>query len=158
AGRERARARPVLRIKGRWSPLRRAADESPLYLFCYVFLTVLSLVFAQIGGYSHPVSPTRSQRFVSQPLSSLSTLTSEPPCGAPVENARWFNEEVQPHHDQLKSFLRKEYPTVRDVDDVLQESYLRLVKVHASRPIGSAKALLFRIASHLAIDFIRREK
>ena len=69
----------------------------------------------------------------------------------------WFAEEVHPHGPQLKSYLRKTFPGVRDVDDVVQESYLRIWKARAQQPIRSAKGFLFEVARRLAIDFTRRE-
>lgn len=44
---------------------------------------------------------------------------------------------------------------MRDVEDVVQESYLRIWKARASQPIKSAKAFLFTIARHLALDAVR---
>ena len=85
------------------------------------------------------------------------------PTVAPVpppnpDHARWFTEEVQPHGPQLKAWLRGSFPTVRDVDDVVQESYLRVWKARATRPIASAKSFLFSVARHLAIDTMRRNQ
>lgn len=40
---------------------------------------------------------------------------------------------------------------MRDVDDVVQESYLRIWKARAAHPIESAKAFLFTVARHLAL-------
>ena len=74
------------------------------------------------------------------------------------EASRWFTEEVQPHGPQLKSYLRGSFPTVRDVDDVVQESYLRVWKARATQPIQSAKAFLFAVARRLALDVVRRER
>lgn len=65
---------------------------------------------------------------------------------------------MQPHGPQLKAWLRGSYPAVRDVDDVVQESFLRVWKARAARPIASAKSFLFSVARHLAIDLIRRER
>lgn len=45
---------------------------------------------------------------------------------------------------------------VRDVDDLVQESYLRLWKARAVQPIQSARAFLFEVARRLAIDLVRR--
>ena len=64
-------------------------------------------------------------------------------------------EEVHAHDSQLKAYLRGAYPGMRDVDDVVQESYLRIWKARAARPIASAKAFLFQIARHLAVDAAR---
>jgi RNA polymerase sigma-70 factor (ECF subfamily) len=74
------------------------------------------------------------------------------------EQARWFAQEVQPHDASLRSYLRWSFPTVRDVDDVVQESYLRIWRARMSRPIGATKSFLFQIARHLAVDFVRRER
>jgi RNA polymerase sigma factor (sigma-70 family) len=96
---------------------------------------------------------------MSQPVSAATPLAAAPPGAVPLPGeTQWFREEVHPHHGQLKSYLRKQFPTVRDVDDVVQESYLRLLKVRQTRPIQSVKAFLFGIANHLAIDVIRRDK
>jgi len=65
---------------------------------------------------------------------------------------------VHPHDSQLKAYLRNAYPSVGDVDDVVQESYLRIWKARTLQPIESAKAFLFQVARHLAVDFVRREK
>lgn len=73
------------------------------------------------------------------------------------ERCHWFAEEVHPHGAQLKSYLRKAFPSVRDVDDVVQESFLRIWKARAEQPIRSAKGLLFEVARRLAIDFTRRQ-
>lgn len=75
-----------------------------------------------------------------------------------ADRARWFVEEVQPHETSLRSYLKGSFPTVRDTDDVVQESYLRVWRRQAVLPIKSAKAFLFTIARRLAIDWIRHEK
>lgn len=75
-----------------------------------------------------------------------------------MEQDRWFAEEVQPHGSLLKSYLRSAYPAVRDVEDVVQESYLRIWKARAAHPIESAKAFLFQVARHLALDVARRNQ
>ena len=74
------------------------------------------------------------------------------------EEARWFPEEVLPHQTQLKAYLRSSFCAVRDVDDVVQESYLRIWRVRAGKPIRSAKAFLFQVARNLAIDAVRKTR
>ena len=74
----------------------------------------------------------------------------------PTDQARWFTEEVHPHDAQLKAYLRGSFPAVHDVDDVVQESYLRVWRVRAEGPIRSARAFLFTVARRLAIDGTRR--
>ena len=71
---------------------------------------------------------------------------------------QWFAQQVHPHGGQLKAWLRGSFPGVRDVDDVVQESYLRVWKAQATQPIQSAKAFLFKVARHVALDLLRRNR
>jgi RNA polymerase sigma-70 factor (ECF subfamily) len=71
--------------------------------------------------------------------------------------SRWFAEEVHPHENSLRAYLRGSFPAVRDVDDVVQESFLRAWRARAGQPVRSAKAFLFRIARNLALDLVRRD-
>jgi RNA polymerase sigma factor (sigma-70 family) len=73
-----------------------------------------------------------------------------------TDQAKWFADEVHPYDAQLKAYLRGAFPAVRDVDDVVQESYLRVWRVRAEGPIRSARAFLFTVARRLAIDGARR--
>lgn len=98
------------------------------------------------------------------PTAAVSPSTSEPvPCApscldAPEEQARWFNEQVYPNDAQLKAYLRSSFPAVRDVDDVVQESYLRLWKAATRESIESAKAFLYLVARRVALNFIRKDR
>jgi len=74
------------------------------------------------------------------------------------QQARWFAEEVHPHGSSLRAYLRGSFPTVRDQDDVVQEAYLRIWKARAAHPIASAKAFLFTVARHCALDMLRKER
>jgi RNA polymerase sigma factor (sigma-70 family) len=74
------------------------------------------------------------------------------------KHSRWFEEQVSAHDAPLKSYLRGKFPSVRDVDDVVQESYLRVWKARLRRPIRSAKSFLFQVARNLAIDQLRHRK
>jgi RNA polymerase sigma-70 factor (ECF subfamily) len=71
---------------------------------------------------------------------------------------QWFAEEVQSHEPALRSYLRNSFPVVRDVDDVVQESFLRVWRERGLRPVRYAKALLFKVARHLAIDHARHHQ
>lgn len=71
---------------------------------------------------------------------------------------RWFAEEVQLHEPALRAYLTARYPTLRDHDDLVQESYIRLMKAHASRGVRNAKAYLFAMARNAACDLFRRSK
>lgn len=79
-------------------------------------------------------------------------------CAVSRDPAEWFKSEVHPHDGQLKSYLKAQFPSVRDVDDVVQESYLRIWKAKVSQPINSAKGFLFTIARHLALNAVRSNR
>jgi len=86
-------------------------------------------------------------------------LSPPPPQRLPTtEENRWFSEEVYVHEPSLRSYLRTQYPFAPDIDDVVQESFLRLWKVRMGQPVRYAKALLFKVARHLVIDTARRNK
>jgi RNA polymerase sigma factor (sigma-70 family) len=88
------------------------------------------------------------------------TVEPTPSMTAPPAAAddRWFREEVHAHDAQLKSYLRSSFPTVPDVDDVVQESYLRVWRATAATPIRSARSFLFTVARNLAIGWLRQAK
>ena len=73
----------------------------------------------------------------------------------PHEPAQWFAAEVQPHEPGLRAHLRAAFPGVRDLDDVVQESYLRIWRARLERPILSSRAFLFTVARHVALDLVR---
>lgn len=75
-----------------------------------------------------------------------------------AEQTGWFDRDVHPHGSQLAAYLRRSFPAVRDVDDVVQESYLRIWKFRATQPIQFTKAFLFKIARHVAINILAREQ
>lgn len=70
---------------------------------------------------------------------------------------RWFADEVEPHAAQLKSYLRRSFPSI-EADDVVQESYLRILRRRATEPIDSVRAFLFQTARNLAFDLWRRKQ
>ena len=74
----------------------------------------------------------------------------------PTDQARWFAEEVDPHRGALRAYVQRAFPGVRDVDDVVQDSLLRIWTARASRQIGCARAFLFKIARNRALDPLHR--
>ena len=75
-----------------------------------------------------------------------------------VPAEQWFVENVQPHESRLRSYLHSSFPQIGEVDDVVQESFLRVWKAKAAQPIQSARAFLFKVARHLALDLVRRNQ
>ena len=72
------------------------------------------------------------------------------------ETARWFSEEVLPHEAMLRGYLRGMLPG-SDIDDVVQETYIRLLRARArAYQVKSARGLLFATARNAACDLFRR--
>jgi RNA polymerase sigma factor (sigma-70 family) len=71
------------------------------------------------------------------------------------EIVRWFAEEVQPHEPALRAWLRSRFPTLKDADDLVQESYARLLRTRQTGSIACAKAFLFVTARNLALNQLR---
>lgn len=78
----------------------------------------------------------------------------------PSDDARWFAAEVQPHDAALRGWLRRRYPDLGDVDDVMQETYSRVLRLRARDPLRghAVKPLLFTTARNLALDVLRRRQ
>lgn len=89
---------------------------------------------------------------------SLSPAETASPPGPPLADGEFFGQHAQAHDGQLKAYLRASFPGVRDVEDVVQESYLRFWRARPSQPVRSLKALLFTIGRRIALDVIRRQR
>ena len=72
--------------------------------------------------------------------------------------ARWFTEQVQPHEFSLRAYLRTRFPQLRDLDDLVQEAFARVVRKRMSGPVTSPKSLLFTTARNAAFDIFRRQR
>ena len=71
------------------------------------------------------------------------------------QQSQWFLDEVVPHEADLRSWLYARFSAVNDVDDVIQESYSRLLKAYASGPIVNPRAFLFVTARNISLNRIR---
>lgn len=94
-------------------------------------------------------------------LPALSREDMQPSAQAspPAPNlSRWFTEEVQPHESSLRSYLRNVFPSLPDIDDLVQESYVRLIRARQEGRVSYVKAFLFTAARNVALDFFRRRK
>lgn len=83
--------------------------------------------------------------------------TDQTPLPAPSLST-WFTEEVQPHERDLRMWLARRFPEARDVDDVVQESYVRLLRAREATPVACARAYLFTTARNVALAIFRRPK
>lgn len=74
------------------------------------------------------------------------------------EQSAWFLNEVQPHGSSLRSYLLARFPSLPDVDDLVQECMVRVLRARDRAPVESPKALLFAMARNLAVDVLRRQR
>ncbi len=75
-----------------------------------------------------------------------------------TEEGRWFAAEVQPHEAALRAWLRARFPSLPDHDDLVQDSFLRVLRAHAGTPIANAKGFLFSTARNLALNSLRHRR
>lgn len=75
-----------------------------------------------------------------------------------VNVSEWFRVEVKPHERDLRSWLRRRFPNATEVDDIVQESYLRMLRAQAATPVACARAYLFATARNVALALFRRPK
>jgi RNA polymerase sigma-70 factor (ECF subfamily) len=73
-----------------------------------------------------------------------------------AEQARWFSEHVQPHEPALRAYLSRRFPTLPDHDDLVQETYVRVLRVEDPARLAHPKAFLVTTARNAAIDLFRR--
>lgn len=76
----------------------------------------------------------------------------------PTEQARWFAEEVHPHEPALRAYLQARFPTLSDHDDLVQETYTRLLRAKDTGGVRYPKAFLFTAARNAAFDLFRRRR
>ncbi len=73
------------------------------------------------------------------------------------EEERWFIEEVEPHERSLRAYLQAAVPATVHVEDLLHDSYLRLLRARQAGEVRCAKALLFVIARNAVRDAVRHK-
>lgn len=72
--------------------------------------------------------------------------------------SKWFAEDVQPYEPALRAYLLKRFPSLPDHDDLVQETYRRLLRMRDRGRLTYVKAFLFTAARNVAIDMFRRRR
>ena len=70
----------------------------------------------------------------------------------------WFVNQVFQHRAALHRYLGKLTSGAEDIEDLVQETYVRMYALPDFHLVESSKALLFRIAHNLAVERARRHK
>ncbi|MES2693854.1 MAG: RNA polymerase sigma factor [Verrucomicrobiota bacterium] len=71
------------------------------------------------------------------------------------DHTRWFADEILPHEAALRGYLHG-LVSPTEVDDLVQETYTRLLKARERGPVESPRGLLFAAARNAARDLFRR--
>lgn len=74
----------------------------------------------------------------------------------PPDHHEWFLNQVFCHRAMLQQYLRKYLSANEDIEDVIQDTYLRIYGIQDYTTVESPKALLITIAHNLAVELGRR--
>jgi DNA-directed RNA polymerase specialized sigma24 family protein len=72
------------------------------------------------------------------------------------DRQEWFLKQIFNHGAALHRYLRRFTSGAEDVEDLVQETYVRIFALADSKGIVSPRALLFRVAHNLAVERARR--
>lgn len=68
----------------------------------------------------------------------------------------WFLNQVFCYRPMLQKYLRRYLASSEDIEDVIQDTYLRIYGIKDYTAVDSPKALLLTIAHNLAVELGRR--
>jgi RNA polymerase sigma-70 factor (ECF subfamily) len=71
------------------------------------------------------------------------------------DSTQWFTAELAPHESALRAYLRG-LVNPSEIDDLVQETYARLLRARERGPIEHPRGLLFATARNAARDLFRR--
>ena len=74
------------------------------------------------------------------------------------ERAIWLGRQVLPHEPMLRAWLSRRRLGGMDVDDIIQETYSRLMTAESVQHVQDAKNYTFQVAGSVVIDHLRRMK
>jgi RNA polymerase sigma factor (sigma-70 family) len=77
-----------------------------------------------------------------------------------IERNAWLTTEILVHERALRGYLSRFFKNVADIEDVVQETYARLLSLSdsASAAVRNWHAFLFTSARNVALDRIRRSR
>ena len=90
--------------------------------------------------------------FAAQPRASVGGDLGPPPTGSRVDAL--FRE----HNETLVRFLRGRLPSETDAREAAQEAYVRLLQLEEPAQPSFLRAYLFKVASNVASDLMRRRQ
>jgi RNA polymerase sigma-70 factor (ECF subfamily) len=70
----------------------------------------------------------------------------------------WVGNNIVPHEADLRAWLRRVGTPTHEIDDVVQEAYVRLAALQSVSHIRSGRAYLFTTARSVMLQRLRREQ
>lgn len=77
--------------------------------------------------------------------------------GVETDRALWLAQHVLPHEPAVRGWLRRSRHAEPDIDDIVQETYARLVSAPVLDGIRNVRAYVFRTAHSVVADRFRRK-
>ena len=74
------------------------------------------------------------------------------------QRAQWIASQILPCEAELRHALKRRAPAGFEIDDIGQEIYARLAGLASVDHIYSPRSYMFRMASGVMMDFVRRQK
>jgi len=74
------------------------------------------------------------------------------------ERAIWLGRQVLPHEPALRAWLSRRRLGGLDVDDIVQETYSRLMTAESVQHVHDTRSYTFQVAGSVVIDHLRRMK
>lgn len=71
------------------------------------------------------------------------------------EQEQWVKTHLLPHEPMLRAWLKSRFSKGVDIDDVIQEAYMRVLKARKTGEVKAPKAFLFATARNFALNTVR---
>lgn len=106
-----------------------------------------------------PPNRQHAAEFAAQPLQFSALVCFCPPMGWKLqERSRWLAQNVLPHEGLLRSQLRNVHIYNLDIEDVIQETYTRMLSVEALETIRYPKQYALQTARAIIVDHVRHSR
>ncbi len=76
----------------------------------------------------------------------------------PPDLDQWYREHVVVHERALRSYLRRAFPIVTDLDNVVQETFVRVLQARRKGELENVRGYLFATARNQALALMRRRE
>lgn len=70
----------------------------------------------------------------------------------------WYRENMLVHEAGLRAYLRRAFPIITDLDNVVQETFVRVLQARQNGRVDNVRGYLFATARHIALNMMRRRK